>query len=105
MGQPPASRLALLGPELGIKSISFQQIFVCSLLSHTPIFQYDNLVRAHDGLEPVGNDDDRLFRHQSRDGLLDQNFVFRVKGCGGLIQQNDGSILMYGLLPTLLMPF
>lgn len=64
-----------------------------SRLGHPAVLQHNDVVRAHNGLKPVGNDDDRLFRYQSGDRLLDQYLILRVEGCGCLVQQDDGRIL------------
>ena len=71
MLQSPACRLALLSPKPGIDTISFQQFLVGALLGYLALIKHHDIVGTHDGLEPVGDDDDGLFRDQSGDRLLD----------------------------------
>lgn len=84
---------ALFRPEIRINAAPGQKLFMSSRLGHPAVLQHNDVVRAHNGLKPVGNDDDRLFRYQSGDRLLDQYLILRVEGCGCLVQQDDGRIL------------
>ena len=85
--------MALLSPKPGIDTISFQQFLVGALLGYPALIQNHNIVGTHNGLEPVGDDDDGLFRNQSGDRLLNQHLVLGVKGGRCLVQQNNGGIL------------
>ena len=64
-----------------------------SLLGNLSVIQYNNLVRADDSGQSMGDHDDRSSFCKCRKGLLDHGFVFRVGKGGSLIQNNDGGVL------------
>ena len=64
-----------------------------ALLHDTALLQHQNLVRAHDGGQAVGDHDNGAAPGQLGERLLDQRLVLGVRESGGLIQDHDGRIL------------
>lgn len=58
-----------------------------------PALKHQNARRHADGTETVGHNKRRPSLHQPVQFLLDQGLAFRIKGSGGFIQNQNGSIL------------
>ena len=56
-----------------------------SLLCHPAFFQDYDMIGSRNSAQPMGNDQYRLPLHQPVDRLLYKNFIFRIKGGGGLV--------------------
>lgn len=63
-----------------------------SSLYKFPVFQYKDLVGIHYGTQTVSNHNDGFPLDQSGDSPLDQHLIFRIKGCGRLVQQNNRGV-------------
>ena len=79
--------------QFEIKSILFDQFFVCAYFPDLPFIQYDDLICFADGRKAVGNDDGSPPGNQFVDGLLNQLFRFGVNGGCGLVQDKYGWIV------------
>ena len=75
-----------------VQSVLPHQLIVGSILCQPSIVKDEDLVCIYNCTEPVSNHNDRLTLHQFGNRLLNQDFIFRVKGCCCLVKQNNGRI-------------
>ena len=61
-------------------------------IGHGALLQHTDLVCIHNGVEPVGDDEDRLAPDHFSDGLIHLLLVLRVHESGGLVQDHDGGV-------------
>ena len=61
-------------------------------IGHGALLQHTDLVCIHNGVEPVGDDEDRLAPDHFSDGLIHLLLVLRVHEGGGLVQDHDGGV-------------
>ena len=64
-----------------------------ALLDHAAAVQHDDVVRAYDRGQPVGDHDDRAVFGEPGERLLDHRLIFRVREGRGLVQHHDGRVL------------
>lgn len=60
------------------------------------ILHHHDLIRAGDGGQAVGNDDDRLTLHQFCHCPLDHCFILRINVGGGLVQNHHRGVFQHG---------
>ena len=65
---------------------------MCVAFGDLPAGEHDDLLRATDGGEAVGDDDNGFVLHQRVDGLLHGDFAFGVQRGGGFVQDDDGGV-------------
>ena len=70
-----------------VQSVLLHQLIVGSMLYQPSIVKDEDLVCIYNCTEPVSNHNDRLTLHQFGNRLLNQDFIFRVKGCCCLVKQ------------------
>ena len=64
-----------------------------ALLHDAALLQHQNLVRAHDGGQAVGDHDNGAAPGQFGECLLDQRLVLGVREGGRLVKDHDGRVL------------
>ena len=89
----PANSLFASADEAAVDAVLSHQFIVCAALNDLPLVHHKYLIRAADGLEPVGDHDDRFLLRQFRDGLHQLLFILRVDVRCGLVEDDNGSIL------------
>ena len=68
-----------------------EQFAVRAAFGNLSAGEHDDLLRAADGGEAVGDDDNGFVLHQRVDGLLHGDFAFGVQRGGGFVQDDDGA--------------
>ena len=96
-GNPPALNSPLLTDHLQLYHVrvnfpGIHQFFRCALLGDGSVFQHYHLICAAHCAHAVGDDKYRFIFNQPRQGGLYQCFIFHIKACRGLVQQNDGRV-------------
>ena len=90
---PPTPGLILLLPEPGVQAAFLQKLPVFSPLLDSSLLQHQDLVRIRNGLQAVGDNNNRLFRRQSGERPLDQHLVSWVEGGRSLVKEDNGRVL------------
>ena len=78
--------------QLIIQPILLHQLIVRSMFYQSSIVKNNDLIRIHNCTETVGDHNNRLAFYQFGNRFLNQDFILWVKGCCGLVKQNDGRI-------------
>ena len=93
----PIKNLVLLRVELGfveaaVKRAGEQQIIVLAHTHNAAVLHHHDLVRLHDGGQPVSNGNDGAALHHGIKGLLHVFLGLGIQLGGGLIQNEDGRV-------------
>ena len=79
-------------PELLIRRAAAQQLLVGAHIGHSALLQHADLIRIHDGVEPVGDDEDCLTPDHFGNGLVHLLLILRIHEGGGLVQHHDRGV-------------
>lgn len=83
-------------PEPAVHAVLGEQFAVRAAFGNLSAGEHDDLLRAADGGEAVGDDDNGFVLHQRVDGLLHGDFAFGVERGGGFVQDDDGRVFQQG---------
>ena len=61
-------------------------------IGHSALLQHADLIRIHDGVEPVGDDEDCLTPDHFGNGLVHLLLILRIHEGGGLVQHHDRGV-------------
>src|SRR5687767_14300412 len=61
-------------------------------LDDAALFEDDDLVRTHDGAEPMRDDERSSPAHQTFEALMDQTLALAVEVAGGFVENEDPGI-------------
>ncbi len=86
---PPGSGI---GPKASVNTGTNQKRRVGPSFDDSPPFEDQDPVRATDGRESMGDDENGSARNELAQGLLDEGFVVGVHQDGGFIQDQDGGV-------------
>lgn len=75
-----------------VQSVLLHQLIVGSMLYQPSIVKDEDLVCIYNCTEAVGDHNNRLTFHQFGNRLLNQDFIFRVKGCCCFVKQDNRRI-------------
>src|SRR5690606_15282185 len=73
-----------------------EELQMSATLFHSSVMHNENLVRPHDGAEPVRHRDRRATSHEFADRQLNPRLQLAVHRAGGLIQQQQGRLTRNG---------
>lgn len=65
---------------------------MCARLKYPAVFQDIDPISPPDGIQTMGDNEDRTLSEKVLDGLLDEELTFGVKCGGGLIENHDSRI-------------
>ena len=85
--------LLVVGPHLCVKSAFGKKRLVRAALGDAAPVEDHDLVRAHDGREPVGDHDNRAPLGQACESTLDERLVLGVGEGRRLVEHDDGRVL------------
>src|SRR5208282_5566316 len=82
--------------EVPVAAARRQQFLVPAAFDDAPALDYENLVGAADGGEPVRDDERGAPAHQVAEALLDERLRLRVQAGGRFVQQEDARVRQDG---------
>lgn len=96
LGPVAATERALTTDEFGVRAAARQQCGMVSVLDQMACIENRDRVGVADGRKPMGDDDGGAIAHQRGERLAHLGFADRVKVRGGLVEDEDRSILEEG---------
>src|SRR5512135_511428 len=90
--EPVALEAVLLVVELAVAPTRGEQLAVSAALHDLSRLEYQDLIRALDGGEPVRDHERRPAAAQTLQAVLDQRLALGIEAGGGLIQDQDSRI-------------
>ena len=82
--------------QTGVESVALQQFFVSAAFANCAPFEDSNQVRAANGGEAVGDDEDGAAGHQIVERTLHEHFGFGVELRGGFVEDENGRVFEQG---------
>ena len=89
----PARGFLLDIPEMSVQTVFLQKLGMGAALHDLALIQHQNLIGSGNGFQLMCNHDHRTAFHQCFQCVLHIQLVFRIKGGGRLIQQQDRRVI------------